>query len=514
MSTYFYGDTVSYWCAYGEYSTSTSNTAVTITLAGGWRTLAWRFDIDYVDCTTYIGSQSSSTSNNSVNETSSTTENVEMVEDWSYSVTRTTSAQTVTLKVVTYNHSGYKDGTSTATTTVTVPALASYTITYNANGGSGAPSSQTKYYGVSLTLSTTKPTRSGYTFLGWSTSSSATSATYAAGATYTANSAATLYAVWELDEPVAPTISSFTAYRSNSSGTKTATGTYLRISCKWSVDTAYNSANVGKSLVVKYTPSGGTATSKTVFSSGTSTGTTTTSTISASLDSSTTYTVVATLTDANGLTASKTAKLAAGGAIIDVSSDGTQVGLLTTADNAGLTIGGNVYMGASSPMVYGPSGENLIDLLNSSGNTAIGYYHYKAGSGYLNLYGDDVRIIANGHVYLRANDSYAGDMTLAWCDGDEMSLAGYTGAGYVSDSGDDLKFSLFTNRLVASGAATCDSMTFQIIHGGARYTITSTDVTVTVKSGGLLCFTAEGCGLSFTGYAVGIYITDCTVTFS
>ena len=32
-----------------------------------------------------------------------------------------------------------------------------YTISYNANGGSGAPSSQKKYYGVSTTLSTTKP---------------------------------------------------------------------------------------------------------------------------------------------------------------------------------------------------------------------------------------------------------------------------------------------------------------------------------------------------------------------
>lgn len=71
-----------------------------------------------------------------------------------------------------------------------------YTITFDANGGSGAPSSQTKAYGVTLTLSSTVPTRTGYTFLGWSTSSIATSATYAAGASYTANAAATLYAVW------------------------------------------------------------------------------------------------------------------------------------------------------------------------------------------------------------------------------------------------------------------------------------------------------------------------------
>ena len=70
-------------------------------------------------------------------------------------------------------------------------------VKYNANGGSGAPGNQTKVYGSTLTLSSTKPTRSGYTFLGWSTSSTATSATYAAGGSYTVNASATLYAVWK-----------------------------------------------------------------------------------------------------------------------------------------------------------------------------------------------------------------------------------------------------------------------------------------------------------------------------
>jgi len=55
-----------------------------------------------------------------------------------------------------------------------------YTISYNANGGSGAPNSQTKTYNVTLTLSSDKPTRDGYEFLGWATSSNATSATYSA----------------------------------------------------------------------------------------------------------------------------------------------------------------------------------------------------------------------------------------------------------------------------------------------------------------------------------------------
>lgn len=84
-------------------------------------------------------------------------------------------------------------------TSVKIPALASYTVSYNANGGSGAPANQTKYYGQTLTLSTAIPTRTGYAFKGWSTSSSATSATYSAGASYTANAAVTLYAVWQVN---------------------------------------------------------------------------------------------------------------------------------------------------------------------------------------------------------------------------------------------------------------------------------------------------------------------------
>ncbi len=75
-----------------------------------------------------------------------------------------------------------------------------YTVSYNANGGTGAPSSQTKSHGVPLTLSSTIPTRTGYTFIGWSTSATANTATYAAGGAYTTNSNATLYAVWKIRE--------------------------------------------------------------------------------------------------------------------------------------------------------------------------------------------------------------------------------------------------------------------------------------------------------------------------
>ncbi len=72
-----------------------------------------------------------------------------------------------------------------------------YTILYNANGGTDAPTSQSKVHGTTLTLSNTKPTRTGYTFLGWSTSSTAITATYQPGDSFTANANTTLYAVWK-----------------------------------------------------------------------------------------------------------------------------------------------------------------------------------------------------------------------------------------------------------------------------------------------------------------------------
>lgn len=88
------------------------------------------------------------------------------------------------------------------TKTESIAALPmTYTVSYDANGGSGAPASQTKTQDVALTLSGTRPTRDGYTFLGWATSKTASSAQYQPGDTYTANAAATLYAVWEKNAP-------------------------------------------------------------------------------------------------------------------------------------------------------------------------------------------------------------------------------------------------------------------------------------------------------------------------
>ena len=73
---------------------------------------------------------------------------------------------------------------------------ATYTVEYNANGGNGAPADQTKTAGVALTLSLEKPTRDGYQFAGWATSSMASAAEYQPGDRYETDQNLKLYAVW------------------------------------------------------------------------------------------------------------------------------------------------------------------------------------------------------------------------------------------------------------------------------------------------------------------------------
>jgi uncharacterized protein (TIGR02145 family)/uncharacterized repeat protein (TIGR02543 family) len=77
-----------------------------------------------------------------------------------------------------------------------------YTVIYNAGigvTGVTVPANQTKIYDVALTLNSTVPTRTGYTFARWSTSDNGTGTFYASGESYTANAAVTLYAQWTVN---------------------------------------------------------------------------------------------------------------------------------------------------------------------------------------------------------------------------------------------------------------------------------------------------------------------------
>lgn len=74
-----------------------------------------------------------------------------------------------------------------------------WSIIYNANGGSNTPTKQTANVGQSITITYSKPTRSGYTFLGWSTWSGSTEpeTAFTPGYSYSSDYDITLYAVWK-----------------------------------------------------------------------------------------------------------------------------------------------------------------------------------------------------------------------------------------------------------------------------------------------------------------------------
>lgn len=71
-----------------------------------------------------------------------------------------------------------------------------YSISYNPNGGTGGPSLQTKEPGETITLTTSKPTRTGYTFAGWGLSAMSDTVAYNGGERYSADVTIALYAMW------------------------------------------------------------------------------------------------------------------------------------------------------------------------------------------------------------------------------------------------------------------------------------------------------------------------------
>lgn len=202
---------------------------------------------------------------------------------WSTSSTATTA---------TYSAGGNYTANAAATLYAVWKAN-TYTVKYNANGGTGAPGDQTKTHGKTLTLSSTKPTRTNYTFKGWGTSASATTVSYAAGASYTNNAAVTLYAVWELSY-IKPRLSNLSIVRSNSAGTANDEGTYALVTFDWECDLAVSS------VVVKWKlPSASAWTSATVSVSGTS-GTVNHVIGSGSLSTESSYDIHITVSDSGG----------------------------------------------------------------------------------------------------------------------------------------------------------------------------------------------------------------------
>ncbi len=70
-------------------------------------------------------------------------------------------------------------------------------ISYNSNGGETAFYETISKYGRTITIIPTTPTREGFTFLGWSTSPTATKPSYYPKGSYYVTGNTTFYAVWE-----------------------------------------------------------------------------------------------------------------------------------------------------------------------------------------------------------------------------------------------------------------------------------------------------------------------------
>lgn len=177
---------------------------------------------------------------------------------------------------------------------IIIPALDSYSISYNANGGDGIFADTTIYYGRTASLISSKPTRSGYTFMGWNTKQDGTGTTYASGATYTdtLHSNVTLYAKWH-QNPIIGTRGSI----SNNTYYQNATGYGATVT--YSNATTYDNATISKIyLTLKYGSTSQSSSNKTSASGSftivpntTGTNVTATMTILDSFGSATSYTV-------------------------------------------------------------------------------------------------------------------------------------------------------------------------------------------------------------------------------
>ena len=270
-----------------------------------------------------------------------------------------------------------------------------YTVKYNANGGSGAPGQQTKTYGVTLTLSSTKPTRTNYTFKGWGTSSGSTTVAYAAGDSYTANASVTLYAIWELNY-TKPKITSVNIDRCTSDGTLDDEGTYAKVGFTWSID----STATLSSITIEYKASGSTSyTNVSVTASGKSG--TVSKVIGGSLSTENAYDIRITVTDNKG---SNYADGTIGplAYIMDVSPGGG-VAFGGPAPNSDIVqsylsfimSGKNIYMNDGAALFFKDADGGNTMYFQGNGTAGILDFHATQLSMYADLYVNQVGIRNN-----------------------------------------------------------------------------------------------------------------------
>ena len=240
-----------------------------------------------------------------------------------------------------------------------------YYVSFNGNGAtSGSMSKQTFKYGTAQALTNNAFSRgAAYSFLGWSTNKSATSATYTNKQSVKNLSSAsggtvTLYAIWKL-QYIAPTISNVKALRySWDEDTQTYVeddeGTRMHIEFDWSVDTVVPKAagtnNYLSKIVIKYkessassyttaytyTPSGNVSSDHFTYNSNST----------YAVDTEKTYDIRIELTDTYGQTVSISSPQATASSFIskafftmDFAAGGEGIGIGMPAPSEGLDIG-------------------------------------------------------------------------------------------------------------------------------------------------------------------------------
>lgn len=394
-----YGDITNHWRCYINTWSSEDGASVSAGLTVGIQDCGWGFQI----WTGIVGHASANGSDSEVNtsfNTSTGSWSTKDITSASHRFTKGHNAYNVTLSGWVRNQSGYMNGTSSASQTITVPALAHHYVTFDANGGKGAPGRADKWYGEQVTIPTTKPTRTNYEFLGWSSTKSG-SVEYQPGQKYwIADEDVTYYAIWKLLY-VPPKFSNGLAIRTNSMTSTTVdhSGGYCYASFTYKVDTTIYTSNVAKSIVCRY------------YQDGSSTGVTVTPTgdlnkasgtinvhFKASINS--VYYIECVLTDTKDGTANIARSITTGVLPMEVANQGKSVGILSAAPkSAGLQLGGS---GNPDFLIAADTANNKLEsMVQIHGRTS------KTGQGELTLSTqgtDSSGNVARGSFNLIADD--------------------------------------------------------------------------------------------------------------
>lgn len=306
-------------------------------------------------------------------------------------VNRTKATQSV-LCTAEARVSGFAAGTSRSDLRISVPPLPSHTVSYNANGGSGAPGSQTKWWGEFLTLSNTRPTRANHTFLGWATSANGAVA-YQPGGRFGSDNNVTLYAKWKLNTKP-PTIQSFTAQRVDEAGDMAESGTRVKLYVTWKCDTSGDSANTVQSVTIAV-QDGGTWKETPVTASG-ATGTGTVTLTGLSADAS--WRFRATVRDKCG-TVNTYTTVGQQRFLLDFSAGGRGIGIGVGAPAEGVAINGNpvTVNGCRMPRIYAAS-KTITPTASSNRHTLFNADEWAKITGTDIADGHPTVLVSNGDV--------------------------------------------------------------------------------------------------------------------